>query len=707
MSFITNLLAWPLGYIMWACHMLVGNYGLTIILFTLATKIIMFPLSLKVQKNSISMVKINPKINEIQMKYAGDKEKIADETMKVYEKEGYSPLLGLVPTLIQIPIILGLIDVIYQPLKHLLHFDQNVIDQLVAKACELKGVEELGSSAQLTVVEMIKHPETAQLFQETLGSSISGLDNIIARIQNFHTTFWIWDFAGVPSLFNITNLIWIPILAGVSAWLLCYFQNRDNVLQMEQSKASQYGMTIFLIAFSVYFSFLVPAGVGFYWTVGNLMAIALIYICNAIYNPKEYIDYDSLEKMKAFLAKQKAQEKAGKVKKKADKKREKADYKKFFADESKELVFYSERNGFYKYFSDTMDYILEHSDIVIHYVTSDPDDDMFERNHPRIIPYYVDGNRLVTLFMKMDAKMMAMTMQDLEQFQLKRSYVKKNVEYIYLPHYPLSETMGSRKGSLDHYDTIFCVSRYQMNEIREWEAHFGLKKKRLIEAGYGFLEQLLKQYEVMDKTERERKRILIAPSWQEDNILDSCLHGILKQLLRRGYDVVIRPHPEYVKRYGARMDQIVERYSGYNGGDLFFELDFAKSDSLYNSDLLITDWSGTAYEFAFVTKKPVVFINTPPKIKNPEYTILKNPPMEFVLRDKLGLQVEMDKLEELKEGVPRLLSSKGEYEEVITQLLNEQFTKLGQFGEITGQYMIDRLRKKKKKPAEQKGESNG
>lgn len=692
MSFIINLLATPLGCIMWACYRLVKNYGITIILFTLATKIIMFPLSIYIQKNSISMVKINPQLNEIKMKYAGDKEKIADEQMKIYEKEGYNPLVGMVPTLIQIPIIFGLIDVIYKPMRHLLHINKDIINAFVQKACEIKGVADLGSSAQLVAVDLIKNPSYTSQFSD-LSSSLKGVDAAISQIQGFHTTFLMWDFAGVPSLTHITNLIWIPILAGISAWLLCFFQNRDNVLQIEQSKKSQWGMTIFMIAFSTYFAFIVPAGVGFYWVIGNLMAIALIYILNYMYNPKEFIDYESLEKMKVFLAKQAENEAANKVKKKIDKKREQQYYKAFFADENKELVFYSEKNGFYKYFKDTIAYILENSDITIHYVTSDPDDDLFKENNPRIIPYYIGDTKLVTLFMKMDAKMMAMTTQDIDQFHLKRSYVKDNVEYIYMPHYPLSETLTSRKGSLDHYDTIFCVSKYQMNEIREWEAHYNLKKKRLLETGYSFLENLSAQYEQMPQNVREHKKILIAPSWQDDNILDTCLHGILKQLLRKGYDVVIRPHPEYVKRYGARMEQIVDRYKGYNGGDLSFELDFSSSSSLYDSDLLITDWSGTAYEFAFVTKKPVVFINTPPKIKNPEYTILSNQPMEFILRDALGMQIDPNKLDGLYEGVSNLLNNQQLYAEKITSIVQEQFSNFGHAGETGGKYIIKRLRK--------------
>ena len=87
------------------------------------------------------------------------------------------------------------------------------------------------------------------------------------------------------------------------------------------------------------------------------------------------------------------------------------------------------------------------------------------------------------------------------------------------------------------------------------------------------------------------------------------------------------------------MDAQVMQYDKYDGGDLTFELDFTKSDSIWNSDVVISDWSGTAYEFAFVTKKPAVFINTPMKVNNPEYEKLGIVPKEIELRDRIGIQL--------------------------------------------------------------------
>ena len=198
------------------------------------------------------------------------------------------------------------------------------------------------------------------------------------------------------------------------------------------------------------------------------------------------------------------------------------------------------------------------------------------------------------------------------------------------------------------------------------------------------------------KTVRENKKILIAPSWQEDNILDSCIHEILGELLGKGYEVVVRPHPEYVKRYAANMNSIVERYRDYKGDDLCFELDFSDSSSIFNSDLVISDWSGTAYEAAFVTKKPVIFINTPPKINNPEYDVIEAKPLEMVLRDEIGIQVDPDNMDGLRPAIEELLASGEKYAARIDEIRNTYIANFGKSAQTGGQYIIDKLTDKGK-----------
>lgn len=370
-------------------------------------------------------------------------------------------------------------------------------------------------------------------------------------------------------------------------------------------------------------------------------------------------------------------------------------YKRFFSVLNKHIVFYSESNGFYKYFERTIQSLLESSNLTIHYVTSDPNDQIFKlaEKESRIKAYYIGPKKLITLFMKLEADVVVMTMSDLENYHYKRSYMKKDIEYVYMFHYPLSTHMVLHTGALDHYDTILCVGDFQFAEIRKQEELHNLPAKKLISCGYGQLEKLYDAYQQMPKVHRERPKVLIAPSWQEDNILDSCLTPMLDELLGKGMQIVVRPHPEYVKRYGPRMQEIVNRYQDYKGGDLEFELDFTSNTSIFDSDVVISDWSGTAYEFSFVTERPCVFIDTPPKINNPEYTELGIEPLEFALRDQIGIRVDPKSMTGLAERIGKLLSDESR-RSAIAQIRNRYIANFGRSGEVSAQYLLETIQEK-------------
>ena len=127
MNLINTLLGVPLGHVMRLCHALMQNYGLAIILFAILARIILFPISVIAQKNAVKMARLQPKLEEIKRRYAGDKDRITEEQVALFKKEKYNPVFGIFPLLLQIPLILGLINVIYNPLQHLLRMSQSTI----------------------------------------------------------------------------------------------------------------------------------------------------------------------------------------------------------------------------------------------------------------------------------------------------------------------------------------------------------------------------------------------------------------------------------------------------------------------------------------------------------------------------------------------------------------------------------------------------
>ena len=694
---IISWLALPLGYVMEFTHAIVSDYGFAIALFTLITKVILLPISIWVHKNAIKIVKIQPAINRLKAKFYGDAERIGEEQSKMYKEQKYSPFASLIPLAIQIVLLLGVVAVIYHPFSYIFHTPQAVINDINNTAATVMEIDLEANSVEIDAMYAIKtHPEAFAEIAKTPEGALA-----ISNAQNFDLDFFGFDLSATPSQTIDTNWIYVlaPIIAGFSSWFLCFIQNQVNVLQSEQGKGNKYGTMIFSVGLSLYLGFFVPAGIALYWVAGNVLAVLQLLLLNAIISPKKFVDYEELEASRAELAAIEALEvktKKNPFKRDENKRRERADYKRFFKVANKHLCIYSEKSGFYKYFENVINALLENTSIVIHYVTNDPDDAIFKKaeENDRIKAYYIGPKKIITFMMKMDADIVLMTTPDLETFYIKRSYVRKDIEYIYICHGPTSAHMCSREGAFDHFDTIFCAGPHQLAEQQAMEEVYNLPKKTLVPVGFAVIDNLCKMYDAMEKVEHEKKQILLAPSWQEDNILDLCLDEVMEGLLHKGNKVILRPHPEYIKRYPAKMDAIIRKYEGCDGDDFVIEMDFSSNRTIWESDLLITDWSGIAYEFSYATKKPSMFINTPMKVLNPNYKKIPLVPTEISWKDQVGISVDTDKLSTIPDVVSELLSNPEKYEAQITEALNRNIYNLGNSGIHGAKYIYGQIVKR-------------
>ena len=612
----------PLLWLLNSCCHIFGVYTVSIIAFTLLTKVILFPISLWTHRNSLRMVALTPELNRLKIKYYGDKDAIAEQTQELYKRERYHPLASTVPMFIQLALLIGVIGAVRELLE--------------------------GKESMLS------------LYPAQTG--------------------------------GITLLM--PIAAGCSALLLGLAQNRLNPLQREQTKAGQWMTNGLSIAISLALGAFVPIGVGVYWIASNLLTITQQLVLNAVMPPKKYVDYDKLRKSQRELEEM---DSLSSHISKEDKRREREDYKRFFSIANKHLVFYSEKSGFYKYFQDTIEYLLAHSNIVIHYVTSDPKDQIFSiaEIQPHIKPYYIGEKKLITLMMKMDADMVVMTMPDLDNFHIKRSYVRKDIEYVFMFHWLTSTHMIIREHAFDHFDTVLCPGPHQIAELREAENIYHMPKKTLVDSGYGLVERLEQQYQAMEHVEHNRPQILLGPSWQPENIMDSAIDALLGKLLNGDYQVIVRPHPEYIKRFPAKIAAFQQRYSQQIGRSFQLDLDFSSNAEVYESDLLITDWSSVGYEFAFATQKPVLFIDTPPKVNNPNYIKFTAQPLDITLRTKVGLSLGLEELDKTEETVALLLEQSGQYRENILTCRQEVLPQYGRSGELSGKYILSKMLEKK------------
>mgnify|MGYP004457874883 FL=1 len=678
-----------LGYIMNLCYELCNNYGLAIILFTLFSKIILLPISIWVQKNSIKMVKMQPDINKIKINYFGDKDKIADETAKLYKKEKYNALVSLVPLVVQILLLVGLVEVINKPLTYILDIPNDVITNYENIYLENNlDVSKESSSLELQVVKDIKNNNLDKY------NVIESHEDINSKINSLNLTFLGFDMSWIAQVEGGLTII-IPLIAGLSAFIMCVAQNKMNVLQVEQSNFNKWGMVVFSVCLSLYLGYFVPAGIALYWTFSNLFAVLQQFILNIMINPKKYVNFEELKKAEEELKSLAQLDKKNKRTKEQIKK-EKEDYKKFFKIANKHLVFYSESNGFYKYFKGIIEYLLEHTNITIHYITSDYNDNIFnlEKENSQIKAYYIEEKKLITLMMKMDADVVVMTMPDLENYHIKKSYVRSDVTYIYIPHGMDSLNLTQRYKSINAYDVFFAASKYQRLEAEKTYELFKLKRE-VFNYGYTLLDDMIKNYETSSKTKKgsKNKRILIAPSWQKDNICDLCLDELLSKLKKeKNYNIIVRPHPQEVKHAKEKFEKLKEKYK--SNKNIYIETDFSSNSSILESDILITDWSGIGYEFAFTTKKPVLFIDTPMKVMNPNYKDINVEPFNIWTRNVIGKSLKVNELNKVNETIDMLLKNENKYKKEITNLLEDSIYNLGNSSEKGALYIVSCIEQK-------------
>ena len=623
------------------CYDLTGNWWIAILLFTLIVKVILMPMAVWVQWNSIKMVQIMPAINRLKVKHFGDRETIGELQNELNKEAGYHPLLSLIPLAVQIIILFGLVDVVH-----------SITDS------GIPGTEFLGM---------------------------------------------------VP--FEDGGLSWImPVLAGLSAVALGFAQNRINPLQREQSRAEKNMTNGLSIGLSLILGIFVAAGMAFYWICSNLSAIAVQALCNVIMKPRKYIDYEDLAASRVELDELESLEGENKRKWWQNDplaKREKADYKRFFNVVDKHIVFYSEGSGFFKYFRGAIMYLLEHSNGVIHYITNDPDDQVFElsKTMPRLVPYYIGKTRSITLMMKMDADVVVTTLGDLENFYIKRSYVRKDIEYVYMFHHCTSMVATSTKGEYEHYDTLLCTGPFQPAEVRAVEKYYGTKPKKLVEVGYDLIDSEIEAYNKLvaeGKAHNERPVVLVAPSWQEDNLLDSCIDDIIGSLLGNGWRIIVRPHPEYTKRYRPRWEALLARYADTPEDELYFEKDFSSNETIFTSDILVTDWSSVSFEFAFSTLKPCIFFNTKMKENNPEWREIGVEQMDVVLRNRIGVALEPTEAARIDETVADMLANRADWEKRIADIREGFICNVGHGGEAAGKYLLSAVLEKQAQKEQQK-----
>ena len=347
---------------------------------------------------------------------------------------------------------------------------------------------------------------------------------------------------------------------------------------------------------------------------------------------------------------------------------------------NRKIVFYSEDAHSMMHFDELIRVLVQNRKEQICYLTSDFNDPIFDRSDKMISSFYIgEGLVRTTAFYKMKADLLIMTMPDLETFQIKRSK-SYSVHYLYIFHAMVSTHSNYRKGAFDNYDTIFCTGPHQIDEIRETERVYNLNPKNLYEDGYRRIEALIKDAKI-HRTENtntldpEIKTIIVAPSWGENAILEVCGEELVTHLLKAGYRVIVRPHPMTSKHNPQLIEFLSKRFKSNKRFNL--EIDIRDKKTLYESHLMICDWSGVAIEYAFACERPVIYINVPKKCNNPEADRIRIEPIEVSIRNKIGEIIQPTDISNIGNIIENLHSNKSVFLEKIRTARSNSIFNLG------------------------------
>ncbi|HEY4477532.1 MAG TPA: CDP-glycerol glycerophosphotransferase family protein [Candidatus Paceibacterota bacterium] len=372
-------------------------------------------------------------------------------------------------------------------------------------------------------------------------------------------------------------------------------------------------------------------------------------------------------------------------------KNEIADAYRFFFRTSptdKEIVFYAEHRGDWPFLEGMIKELTAVHGKTISYITSDPNDPVLHVTDPHVITFYI--RTLAPYFMAfLNARVCVMTMPDLEHLAIRRS--ANPVHYIYVMHTLVSTFRTYRPNALDAYDAIFCAGPHHMAEIRRREERAGLKPKVLVEQGYWRLEEVYQKYQEYRKTSltKKQKTILIAPSWGKDNLLESCGVELARTLLRDRYTVIVRPHPETVRRSPELLQAFRDEFLGNK--NFMLEDSITSIDSLLEADLLICDMSGVAVEYALGTERPVLFVDVPLKVGNPNFGELGLEPVELTLRRELGECIALADIAQVSKRVAALIAKREKYQTKLCNLREKYVFHFGNSSKIGADYILSKM----------------
>lgn len=319
------------------------------------------------------------------------------------------------------------------------------------------------------------------------------------------------------------------------------------------------------------------------------------------------------------------------------------------------------------------------------YMTASEDDPALKCTYPHVKAEFIGkDNKAFTRLNFLNASVVLSTTPGLDVYQWKRS---KDVQYyVHIPHAANDITLYRMFG-LDYYDSILLSGQYQCQEIREIENLRQLPEKELAIVGIPYMDEMAARFQKEGKAPDHPRTVLLAPSWGSSAILNVYGGKIIDVLLKTGYHVIVRPHPQSFKSETELMEKLMKEYP--HSDQLEWNRDTDNFEVLRRSDILISDFSGVIFDFSLIYDKPIIY--TDPKFDTSLYDAwwLKDPLWTVSALPRLGRQLTEDNMQNLKELIDTCIDDP-RYAEGRRQVKDETWQHSGEGAKRTVDYLLNK-----------------
>jgi len=267
-------------------------------------------------------------------------------------------------------------------------------------------------------------------------------------------------------------------------------------------------------------------------------------------------------------------------------------------------VIYNEGRQYCDVFKPVLDE-FEARGISVNYLTSAEDDPLLKEQFNHVKGEFIgEGNRAFSRLNMLNADVVLMTTPGLDVYQLKRSKGVKH--YAHILHVPSDATLYRLFG-IDYFDSILLTGDHQANDIRILEEKRNLKAKKLVTVGCTYLDVFAEKIKQIPKEENRPFTVLVSPSWGPSAILSRFGEKLLDPLVKTGWRIIVRPHPQSKKSENAILEKLAGRYK--DAANLEWDYERENIFSLAKSDIMISDFSGIIYDYMFLFDRPVMYVS--------------------------------------------------------------------------------------------------